>query len=141
MNRSYNSMMTKEYVVDYLEKFLRCETKNPCGGKPCDKVATCQECENCVDRDKLVSVLISAWKYLITSKPKDKMEKLREFLIEDGYKGMQTFNTRNIAGDYMETVYCEDGITVDECPSWHYLEIFGLTKEEYESLSDILDIC
>lgn len=71
----------------------------------------------------------------------DKIEKLREFLINNDYKGMQTFDSRNIVGDPMETVYNEDGITVDECHYYGYLEIFGLTAEEYRGLRDILDIC
>lgn len=70
----------------------------------------------------------------------NKIEKLKNWLVKNGYKGMQTFNTRNIVGDEMETIYSEDGIVVDICYSWNYLEIFGLTKEEYQELSDILDI-
>lgn len=71
----------------------------------------------------------------------DKIKKLREFLINNDYKCWQTFDNRNIAGDPMATVYEEDGITVDECYYYGYLEIFGLTDEEYRGLSDILDIC
>ena len=70
----------------------------------------------------------------------DKMTKLRKFLIENNYEGTQTFDTRNIVGDSMYTVYDDDGITVDYCHDWDYLEIFGLTKEEYTSLKDVLDI-
>ena len=68
------------------------------------------------------------------------IKKLRDFIVNSGYKGTQTFNTRNIAGDSMETIYNSDGITVDFCYSYDYLEIFGLTDEQYKSLSDILDI-
>lgn len=70
----------------------------------------------------------------------DKIEKLREFLVNNGYKGKQTFDSRNVAGDLMATIYEEDGITVDECHYYDYLEIFGLTEEEYLGLRDILDI-
>ena len=69
-----------------------------------------------------------------------RIEELREFLVENGYSETQTFNTKNVVGDYMETVYSENGILVDICRGWDYLEIFGLTQEEYESLGDILDI-
>lgn len=68
----------------------------------------------------------------------DKMTKLRMFLIENNYNGKQTFDTRNIVGDNMYTVYNNDGITVDYCYCYDYLEIFGLTEEEYRSLKDIL---
>lgn len=70
----------------------------------------------------------------------NRIEKLREFLLEDGYKGVQTFNCSNVVGDLTITVYDEDGITVDECSEYDYLEIFGLSNEEYQGLSDILDI-
>lgn len=69
------------------------------------------------------------------------IKKLRDFIVNSGYKGMQTFNTRNIVGDSMTTIYDSDGITVDFCYHYGYLEIFGLTDEQYKSLSDILDIC
>ena len=46
------------------------------------------------------------------------------------------FNTRNIAGDYMENVYDKDNIQVDYCPYYEYIEIFGLTDKEFEELLD-----
>ena len=70
----------------------------------------------------------------------DRIKKVRQFLVDNDYKGMQTFCTRNIVGDYMETIYDSDGIIVDICRGWDYLEIFGLTDEEYRGLEDILDI-
>lgn len=71
----------------------------------------------------------------------DKIKKLRQFLIGRGFKGTQTFNSRNMVGDPMGTIYEKDGITVDYCHHYEYLEIFGLSNEEYQSLSDILNIC
>lgn len=68
------------------------------------------------------------------------LEKLRDFLIEHNFKGTQTFDSRNIVGDSMTTIYNCDGIIVDYCGGYEYLEIFGLTDEEYLSLKDILDI-
>lgn len=78
----------------------------------------------------------------------NRIEHLREFIInsgshEDGmykYEGMSTFSSRNILGDPMETIYCNEGIIVDYCPGYDYLEIFGLNDKEYLSLLDILDI-
>lgn len=69
------------------------------------------------------------------------IKKLRDFIVNAGYKGKQTFDCRGIAGDSMTTIYNSDGITVDFCYYYDYLEIFGLTDEQYKSLSDILDIC
>lgn len=70
----------------------------------------------------------------------DRVERLRQFLIDRGFEGTQTFCSRNMVGDPMGTVYDDDGITVDYCHHYEYLEIFGLSNEEYRSLSDILDI-
>ena len=64
---------------------------------------------------------------------KEAIRKLKVFLQENFPNG-QAFETRNIAGDEMETVYKEDGITVDYCRCYGYLEIFGLTSKEYNSL-------
>ncbi len=36
----------------------------------------------------------------------------------------------------MENVYDEDNIQVDYCPNYEYIEIFGLTDEEFEELLD-----
>ena len=60
------------------------------------------------------------------------MKKLKEFL--EDYKGWQIFFTRNTCGDYMETIYDEDGIQVDICYGWEYLEIFGLTNNQIKEL-------
>lgn len=36
----------------------------------------------------------------------------------------------------MGTVYDEDGIIVDYCYDYSYIEIFGLTDKEFENLID-----
>lgn len=65
----------------------------------------------------------------------NKIDKLKRFLQEN-YPNEQAFNTRNIAGDSMERVYDEDEIIVDYCYYYSYIEIFGLTDEEFEDLID-----
>lgn len=60
------------------------------------------------------------------------MEELIEFLKENFPNGIQMFDTKNIIGDYMETIYGKDGITVDYAPFYGYIEIFGLSKKEFE---------
>lgn len=47
--------------------------------------------------------------------------------IEDARFGI--FNTRNIAGDPMEVIYCEDGLTIEICYYYGYFEVFGLSEE------------
>lgn len=65
----------------------------------------------------------------------DKIYELKKFLQEE-FPNEQAFNTRNIVGDSMETVYEKNGITVDYCYYYDYIEIFGLTDEEFEDLID-----
>ena len=44
------------------------------------------------------------------------------------------FDTRNIAGDSMTTIFDEDGLQIDICHHWKYFEVFGLDKEEFQEL-------
>lgn len=66
----------------------------------------------------------------------DRLEKLNKFLDEYIFDddSFQVFATRNVVGDKTETIYEEDGITVEYCRDWGYIEILGLTDEEWESL-------
>ena len=62
----------------------------------------------------------------------DKLEIAKRIIkenIEDARCGI--FDTRNIVGDTMETLYDSDGLTIDICYFWMYFEVFGLTKEEF----------
>lgn len=65
------------------------------------------------------------------------MEKLIEFLKNEFPERIQMFDTRNIVGDRMVTIYDEDGITVDYCPDYDYIEIFGLTDEQFEEVKNV----
>ena len=64
----------------------------------------------------------------------NRLNKLKKFLKEKFKKRIQAFDTRNTEGDSMETIYNEDGITVDYCYYYEYIEIFGLTDKEYKEL-------
>lgn len=64
-----------------------------------------------------------------------KLEKLKKFLKEKFADGIQMFNTKNWIGDSTVTIYYEDGIQIDFCQEYDYVEIFGLTNEEFESLN------
>lgn len=44
------------------------------------------------------------------------------------------YDTRNILGDFMRTIFDEDGLTIDICDDWGYFEVFGLTDEEFVEL-------
>lgn len=63
-----------------------------------------------------------------------RIKKLIKFLQMKFPHGVQMFNTRNTVGDPMVTIYIEDDITVDYCEFYSYIEIFGLTREELETV-------
>ena len=69
---------------------------------------------------------------------KTRVEKLAEFLNKQ-FPNMPggLFDSRNVVGDKMNTVYKQDGIQVDFCEYYDYLEIFGLSEEEWEVLHSL----
>ena len=67
------------------------------------------------------------------------MRNLINFLAINFANGIQMFNSRNLVGDEMTTIYDKDGITVDICYDWGYIEIFGLTDEEFETVANLYD--
>ena len=67
------------------------------------------------------------------------MRNLINFLATNFPNGVQMFNTRNIVGDTMHTIYNKDGITVDICYDWGYIEIFGLTDADYQTVLNLYD--
>lgn len=69
----------------------------------------------------------------------DKLQKALAFLQEffKDEQSVQTFDCRNIAGDEMQTIYEEDGITIDFAYKYSYIEIFGLSEVEYNALLDM----
>lgn len=44
------------------------------------------------------------------------------------------FNTLNIVGDSMTTVYEDDDLTIDVCYPYSYFEVFGLSYEDFKEL-------
>lgn len=62
------------------------------------------------------------------------MNKLIEFLKDRFPDGVQAFDTKNIVGDRMVTIYYDGEIVVGYCPYYEYIEILGLTKEQFEKV-------
>lgn len=44
------------------------------------------------------------------------------------------FDTRNIAGDPMENVFCGKYFQLDICHYWSYFEVFGMNDKEFNEL-------
>ena len=65
----------------------------------------------------------------------NKLEKAKEIITENfSLYDCGLFNSRNLVGDPMSTIYNEDGLTIDVCYYYSYFEVFGLTDEEFEEL-------
>lgn len=64
----------------------------------------------------------------------NRLIKLKNFLKEAFEDSIQSFATKNIVRDFMVTIYDKDEIQVDYAPKYGYIEIFGLTDEEYQEL-------
>lgn len=61
------------------------------------------------------------------------LEKAKE-TIKEHYVPCGIFNSRNIVGDAMCTIYKDDGLQIDVCYYYEYFEVFGLTDAEFEEL-------
>lgn len=53
---------------------------------------------------------------------------------------IQIFNTRNIVGDEMETIYEKDSITIDWCDGYGYYEVLGLSSEEFGIVTSMIQV-
>ena len=72
-------------------------------------------------------------------------EEVKDFIKKKKYqdKKWQVYNTGSIMPDPRKQVYNKDGVKILECSYYGYIEIFGITQEEYDSLhgsSSVLDI-
>ena len=57
-------------------------------------------------------------------------------IIKENYKDAECgiFNSRNIVGDSMTTIYRGNELTIDICYYYAYFEVFGLSKDEFNEL-------
>ncbi len=46
------------------------------------------------------------------------------------------YNSRNIMGDVIDTIYKESDLTIDICYYYSYFEVFGLSDAEFEELEN-----
>lgn len=61
-----------------------------------------------------------------------KIKKLIDFLKNRFIGGIQMFNTPSIAGDFRVPIYSEDDIKVLFAPEYEYIEIYGISYEEFK---------
>ena len=60
--------------------------------------------------------------------------RVKKFLKKKFPKRIQMFNNLNVFNDKMHNIYDEGRIIVDYCETYNYIEVFGLTKDEFETL-------
>lgn len=65
----------------------------------------------------------------------NKLERAKK-VVSENWKELDCgiFNTRNIVGDQMDTIYKDDDLVIDACWGNAYFEVFGLTDDEFEEL-------
>ena len=61
-----------------------------------------------------------------------KIEKLIKFLKERFENGIQMFDTPSLVNDFRLPIYSEDEITVLWAPGYEYIEIYGISSEEFD---------
>lgn len=49
------------------------------------------------------------------------------------------FDTHNIAGDDMHTIYKDDSLEIIGCYWYSYLEVFGLSEDDFDELERYYD--
>lgn len=67
----------------------------------------------------------------------EEIKRLIEEYYEDGHCGL--FNTKNIVGDYMMTLFGGKYLQLDFCYNYSYFEVFGTTKKEWKELEKFYD--
>ena len=63
-----------------------------------------------------------------------RIEKLINFLKDKFKDGIQMFDKPSLVNDYRIEIYYEDGISVLYAPGYEYIEIFGVSKEEFKKI-------
>lgn len=50
------------------------------------------------------------------------------------------FDTKGIIGDRMYSVYAQDNIMIDVCYDYGYIEVFGMTDDEFAEFRDAVEV-
>lgn len=57
------------------------------------------------------------------------------YFLKDTFHGrIQMFDVPNWTGDVTSTIYSRNGVTIEWSEYYGYVEIFGLTKEEFHAV-------
>ena len=75
----------------------------------------------------------------MTTNVSNALRKAVHFATERFPDDVMCFDNRNSVGDEMETIYEADGITIDYCFDWDYIEVFGLSPKEFDVFYSLVD--
>ena len=67
-------------------------------------------------------------------------KKVKE-MIKEYYKDAECglYDTRNLVGDKMTTIFHGEYFTLDICYYWSYFEVFGTSEKEFKELEKLYD--
>ena len=64
-----------------------------------------------------------------------KLEIAKKVIAEYIFQAMHgIFDTANIIGDEMDTIFDEDGLVIKICYYYEYFEVFGLSEADFREL-------
>ena len=66
---------------------------------------------------------------------KDKIEKVIEFLHNKFPDKIELYMVRLFPLSSLDIIYFEDGIALGYDENWRYIDIYGITEEEYEKIN------
>lgn len=68
------------------------------------------------------------------------LEKAKE-IVRENYKfaNCGIFDSRNLVGDEMGTLYDDGELTIDICYGYAYFEVFGLNDADFKKLVDFYE--
>ena len=66
-------------------------------------------------------------------KKKYNYKEVKDFVLKHNL-GCGIYNTHGFGGDDIEGIYRKDGITIYACYDYGYLEVLGLTEEDWNRL-------
>lgn len=63
---------------------------------------------------------------------KSRQENVANFLNARFSEGIQAFDTPNVVGDPVTRIYDFQGVYINYCEYWGYIDVIGLNKEEWK---------
>ena len=64
-----------------------------------------------------------------------KLDDIKTFLEESEYKDYFIFNTAGAITDPISKIYDKDGVTIWVCERYEYLEIFGISYDDFKIIA------